>query len=248
MTPLTDSPPGIRCYVVSLRRRPDRRTLAAAQLPKAWQVEFTSDWDAEFDGALLDHDALRRTGIMPFPWRIESDNAWWSRPLKWGEVGCTLAHLACWRAAAASGADYAVFLEDDAVLPADIDSRLRTIAGHLGAPGPFDLLYLGRVALEPDRPTPWPGIAEPGYSHCTFGYVLTRRGLREVLATQLHRSLIPVDEFLPAMYHPHPRADVRVRFPPRLRALALAPPVVTQRPKEEAGSDTEASDFVTARS
>lgn len=55
---------------------------------------------------------------------------------------------------------------------------------------------------------------------------------------------MPVDEFLPALYHPHPRQDVRRRFPLRLRALAFDPPLVTQRPKTEAGSDTEASAFV----
>lgn len=49
--------------------------------------------------------------------------------------------------------------------------------------------------------------------------------------------------FLPAMYLDHPRADLRARYPRRLRALAFDPPLVTQLPKESAGSDTEASPF-----
>lgn len=51
---------------------------------------------------------------------------------------------------------------------------------------------------------------------------------------------------LPALYMNHPRPDIRALYPPRLRAYALKPPLVTQLPKDEAGSDTEASAFVTA--
>jgi collagen beta-1,O-galactosyltransferase len=36
-------------------------------------------------------------------------------------------------------------------------------------------------------------------------------------------------------------------YPKRLRAYALEPPLVTQLPKDEAGSDTEASAFVVNR-
>ena len=241
---LGSEPATLRFYVVNLRRRPDRRAQIASQMSATMPVSYTSDWDVEIDGAELDHTGLGRSGTGLFPWKIESENEWWGRPLKWGEVGCTLAHLACWRAAVRDGVDLAVFLEDDAVVPTTFEAALRDALLSLGRPEPFDLLYLGRFPLDPDRPTNWAGVVEPGYSHCTFGYVLTRRGLHEVLATRLQDSVVPVDEFLPAMYVPHPRADVRARFPPRLRALALVPPLVRQRPKDEAGSDTEASEFV----
>lgn len=68
-----------------------------------------------------------------------------------------------------------------------------------------------------------------------------------ILDARLDLAMVPVDEFLPALYHPHPRPDLRRRFPPRLRALAFDPPLVTQRPKAEAGSDTEDSAFVEPR-
>ncbi len=58
---------------------------------------------------------------------------------------------------------------------------------------------------------------------------------------RLRPRLIPVDEILPALNLDHPRADIRSLYPKRLRAYALEPPLVTQLPKEEAGSDTEAS-------
>ena len=89
------------------------------------------------------------------------------------------------------------------------------------------------------------GLVRPCYSFCTFGYALSAAGLAKLLDVGFERDLIPVDELLPALYMPHPRADVRDRYPARLSAYAFEPPLVTQLPKEVAGSDTEATAFVT---
>jgi glycosyl transferase, family 25 len=232
---------GLHCYVVNLRRRADRRAALVAQLPSGLPVSFTSDWPVEIDGRLLDRAGLAAAGIRLHPWRIESDNPWWGRPLKWGEVGCVLAHMSCWRAAADSGVGHAVVLEDDAELRPGWLEKLQSL---IVAGREFDLLYLGRVPLGHDRPTEDEGVVVPDYSHCTYGYVLSRAGLDAVLSAGLDRAVIPVDEFLPALYVAHPRRDVRELYPPRLRALAFDPPVVAQRLKGDAGTDTEASLFV----
>jgi hypothetical protein len=91
------------------------------------------------------------------------------------------------------------------------------------------------------------GIVHPGFSYCTFGYLLSAPGLRKLLSCGLERALIPVDELIPALYMDHPREDIRSLYPKRLRAYALEPPLITQLPKEEAGSDTEASAFVVSK-
>lgn len=215
-----------------------------AILPPDLPVMFTSDWAMSFDGHELDPERLLRQGFRPFPWRIQSDNPWWSRPLKRGEVGCALAHLACWRhAATCTDASLILVLEDDAVLEVDFLERLlggvRRLRHHRA---PFHLLYLGRHPIGLDTPS-LDGFVSPGYSHCTFGYLLTRHGLEIILATGLDQSIVPVDEFLPALYVDHPRADVRARYPRRLTALAFSRPFVRQLPKHEAGSDTEDSEF-----
>lgn len=247
--PDTATAADLRCYVVNLRRRQDRRARISAQIPTELPVIYTSDWDGPFDGHSLTAERVRQAGFELWPWRIESNNPWWNRPLKYGEIGCTLAHLACWRDAVLARAQYTVVLEDDAVLPPTFLDDLLTVLRRLGSPAPFDLLYLGRIPLTPDQPT-GPLIRDlarlvvPGYSHCTFGYLLTCTGLGAVLGAGLESAIVPVDEFLPALYHPHPRPDLRCRFPPRLRALAFDPPLVTQRPKADAGSDTEDSGFV----
>lgn len=234
----------IRTYVINLRRRPDRRAWMVRALPPELAVTFTSDWSGPFDGHELRRADLEVAGYKLFPWQIESDNSWWSRPLKYGEIGCTLSHLACWRHAAQTGSEpYILVLEDDAVLPPtfleELLEGLQRLIGH----GPFDLLYVGRYLLDSDQQA-LPGFVSPGYSHCTFGYLVTRPALDVLLATHLEHAIVPVDEFLPSLYIDHPRADLRARFPRQLTAFAFDPPIVRQRPKDEAGSDTEDSAFV----
>ncbi|HEX5116290.1 MAG TPA: glycosyltransferase family 25 protein [Pseudonocardiaceae bacterium] len=232
----------IRTYVINLPRRPDRRTILTSSMPVDLKINFTSDWAQSFDGKELSRAGLTAAGYQLFPWQIESTNPWWSRPLKYGEIGCALAHLACWQDAARNGAEPLILvLEDDAVLPPTFLGDL--LGGLERLTEPFDLLYLGREPLEQDHPVAG-GFVSPGYSHCTFAYLLARPALDLLLAARLDQAIVPVDEFLPAMYTDHPRADLRARFPRQLVALAFDPPLVHQRPKAEAGSDTENSEFV----
>jgi glycosyl transferase family 25 len=236
----------LRTYVINLPRRPDRRAWMVRTLPTDLPVTFTSDWTGLFDGRDLTRKQLELAGFKLFPWQIESDNPWWNRPLKYGEIGCTLAHLACWRHAdEISGEPFIVILEDDAVVKPTLLDELLDGLRRAFSNGPFDLLYLGRFPLEPERELPVAtGIVSPAYSHCTFAYLLTRPTLDLLLATHLERAIVPIDEFLPSLYMDHPRPDLRARFPKKLKALAFEPPLVRQRPKRDAGSDTEDSGFI----
>lgn len=240
------TPAVLRTYVINLPRRPDRRAWITRSLPPELPVTFTADWTGPFDGHDLTKDHLEAAGYKLFPWKTESDNPWWNRPLKYGEIGCTLAHLACWRHAAQTGDEpYVVILEDDAVLPTTFLDDLLVGLQRLTEQRPFDLLYLGRFPLEPEHDQPvTEEFVSPAYSHCTFGYLLTRPAIELLLAAHLEHAIVPIDEFLPALYIDHPRPDLRARFPRQLTALAFDPPLVRQRPKEEAGSDTEDSGFV----
>jgi collagen beta-1,O-galactosyltransferase len=234
----------MKVFVVNLARRADRRARMERILPPTWDVEYTSHWPGPTDGAAIAPGDLDWLGL--FPWQIESANEWWNRPLKLGEIGCAVSHLLIWRRAAERNAQLTVVLEDDVALSAwiehELEARLAALQSHDAA---WDLVYLGRWALEPEADTPvGDGLVRPGYSFCTFGYVLSAAGLAKLLEVGFERDIIPVDELLPALYMPHPRADVRRRYPPRLSAYAFEPPLVTQLPKEVAGSDTEASAFV----
>jgi glycosyl transferase family 25 len=228
-------------FVVNLARRPDRRARMERILPPSWSVEYTTHWPGPRDGAAIEPTDLGGLGL--FDWKIESRNQWWNRPLKLGEIGCAVSHWLCWQRATALHSTRTLVLEDDVTLVPQIEDKLEAGLAELTTLDPgWDLVYLGRWALEPDSDIPvTPGIVRPAYSYCTFGYMLSASGLAKVLNVGFERAIIPVDELLPALYMPHPREDVRRRYPPRLNAYAFDPPLVTQLAKEVAGSDTEAT-------
>ncbi|MFI6816153.1 glycosyltransferase family 25 protein [Nonomuraea sp. NPDC050328] len=230
-------------FVVNLRRRPDRRERIAAQLSGHVDASYTSDWDGLFDGADITRQALANAGHDLYPWAVASPNPWWNRPLRLGEIGCTLSHLACWREGASTGAPYFMVLEDDATLfPSFFDQLAEGLAEVRVREQP-GLIYLARCPMEADEPA-WPGFVRPGFSYCTWGYLLSHEAALTLLAAGLDRALMPIDEFLPAMYMEHPRPDVRARFSPRISALAFDPPLL-ETPEHVLGdSDTEASDAV----
>jgi collagen beta-1,O-galactosyltransferase len=211
-------------------------------LPSSLGCEFTTHWSGPLDGRALRTDLLAGYGF--FPWKIPSTNPWWNRPLKKGEIGCAINHWLCWLTSDLTKDSPVLILEDDVYLPSDFSQRLEDALELLAAIDPsWDLLYLGRVPLRPDAPVT-DSIVRPGYSHCTFAYVITNRCARKLIATSFNSAIIPVDEFLPAMYIDHPRDDVRVRYRKTLSAYALEPSLVSQLAKSNAGSDTEDTDFI----
>ncbi|MFE7077096.1 glycosyltransferase family 25 protein [Streptomyces sp. NPDC057620] len=212
-----------------------------AVLPPELDVIFTSDWGGPFDGRDLTLAGLEQHGYQLFPWRIPSDRAWWNRSLRFGEIGCALSHLACWRDAAARAEPYLMVLEDDVVLVPGFLEVLLDELNRLASHGPaFDLLYLGRCPRGVDRPVR-PGLVSPGFSYATTGYLVGRAGLEVMLSARLDQAILPVDEFLPALYTDHPRPDVRARFPQRLTALAFDPPLLTDLPVDGEDSNTRDS-------
>lgn len=235
-------PSHLRVYIVNLPRRVDRKRALAKQLPNDLRVTYTSDWPLEFDGRMLSCCALRHRGVRFFPWRVKSSNPWWSRDLLMGEIGCAMAHLQCWRDAA-DHADWQhiLVMEDDARLAIDfweyLDAGLAVLRNRNI---PTDLIYAGRKVVGDDRPL-IRGFVSPGFSYTTVAYLLNRLAVTRLLATRYERSLIPLDEFLPAMYMEHPRPDVALRFPPQVPAVAFSPEIVNQAPRDAFGSDTEES-------
>jgi glycosyl transferase family 25 len=210
-------------------------------LPAHLNVTFTSDWHGPLDGLYIQPESLKGFGL--FPWEIQSSNKWWSRPLKKGEIGCAISHWRCWKDAA----DYheeVLILEDDVDLADNFLQELSSVTNLIEVNFPdWDLLYLGRLRLMRDFAA-GSGFVRPGYSHLTIGYMLSASGIDKILSVGFENALIPADEFLAALSIPHPRPDVARLYPPILNAFAVERDIVFQLPKEQAGSDTEHSDFI----
>jgi glycosyl transferase, family 25 len=230
-------------FVVNLKRRPDRRQRMESILPPELNARYTTDWEGPTDGARIDEASLEGYGLFP-TWQIESENPFWSRPLKRGEIGCAVSHWLCWQRSIESDGDLFLYLEDDVELADGFLPSLQDGLARLYTHDPaWDLLYLGRHPKAPDQPI-IDGIVRPGYSWCSFGYMLSRNGVEKILATGFNRDLLPVDEFLPALYTDHERDDIRRRYPKVLNAYAFDPPLLTDLPRDVWGTDTEDSHFI----
>ena len=232
----------MKTYVVNLKRRPDRLARMKSILPAELDVEYTTDWDGPLDGRSIGESDLNGYGL--FPWQIESDNPFWARRFKKGEVGCAISHWSCWQRSLQTDDDLFLFFEDDVTLVDGFLPKLNDAITRLTAfDASWDLLYLGRHPKAEDEPA-LELIVRPGYSWCCYAYMLTRPGLEKVMSMRFDQDLIPVDEFLPALYVDHPRHDLRRRYPKVLNAYALEPPLAADLPRDIWGTDTEDSEFI----
>ncbi len=155
-----------------------------------------------------------------------------------GEICCSLNHAACWEHASKRKPEYVVVMEDDAVIVGRLLSRISILLSSLARiDREWGLLYLGRERIGSDRGRRGEFVV-PGFSYCTYGYVLSRRGLAALLGLDLRRNLMPVDEFLPASFLTHPRRDVRALIKPNIKAYAVRRDMVRERNSTLSGSET----------
>ena len=158
-----------------------------------------------------------------------------------------------WRAAASafaatSGLNCVLVFEDDVCFSKNAVDVFNECFNRIEEN--WDLLYLGRGRDVYEKETlPETGIhlVKPLLSCGTYAYAISRQGVAKLLKAQLEKAMIPVDEFLPACYVPHPRPDFRKLFPPVLNAWAIYP-VITFPAVSVSDSDTENSKSFTPRS
>jgi RNA polymerase sigma factor (sigma-70 family) len=105
-------------YVVNLERSVSRRTHMQRELRK---VTFEYEFVKAVDGRELDTSDAR----LFSPELVARPNF---RP---GAAGCALSHLNIYRKVVAEGLDYAVVMEDDIVIPKDMDRLCAEVAGHM---------------------------------------------------------------------------------------------------------------------
>jgi glycosyl transferase family 25 len=227
-----------RTYVVSIPRLTERHSHVLKQLPEGERPIWSYTIGGDFDYQNMNAAALAKLGL--FNWRLNSNNKWWGRPLKFGEIACSLNHLSCWEDAARRDLDFCIMFEDDVSLKCDFEQIRITISDLYNFDGKWDLLYLARSRRLPDLPVGG-GFVRPGYSYGAWAYCLSAAGIRKLLAYNFRSRLMPSDEFLPATFMEHPRRDVAKVIIPSLRAYALEAELATLA---RFGSETEASGFV----
>jgi GR25 family glycosyltransferase involved in LPS biosynthesis len=146
-----------------------------------------------FDGRTLSVDAIAEWAARHFP-NVDFD----MDALSGAEIGCWLSHLLAWRwlREDVNGSSCTV-IEDDLVLGAGFAAAL----GALADPAPYDLIYLGTSSrnISSRRRIEIGGrsVHEPvGSILNTWGYVISRPYVEQVLGARHFRIRVPIDHFL----------------------------------------------------
>jgi glycosyl transferase family 25 len=241
-----------KTYIINKPSRYDRRQRMERVLPNELDYEFTTNWEYNIDSSELDLDSLEDFDI--YDWEINSENKYWSRPLTKGQVCCAISHWSCWTRAKQLQSEILI-LEDDVWLAPEFCSSMNQLINKVEEIDPnWDLIYLGRRLLGDDdhigcihvgknNPTHHE-IVSPGFSYRSSSYLLSQRGIKKLVSSKYNNCIIPVDEFLPAMYMEHPREDINKIFTPQLSAYAIKPAISGQLPKDLVGRDTEESEYL----
>jgi GR25 family glycosyltransferase involved in LPS biosynthesis len=151
-------------------------------------------------------------------WAIpDSWNTWWKNPLHSGEIGCSIAHYLLWKKIKAEGFERVLILEEDFKVLKPIN-EIKEVELELVE---WDMLYLGRYAFDDGlTKSISDNLAIPGLSYCNHAYVLTQNGINHLIDGGLQNNIIPIDEYVPAMYIEHRRPDIAKIFPPRMKAIS----------------------------
>lgn len=105
-------------------------------------------------------------------------------PLNPGEVGCYASHLKALSAIVDGNLSHALILEDDAILPPDIDAIVKDVLANI--PPDWDVVHMcgdARRATKPIAPLPH-GRSLVRYSRIpsgAFGYLVSQAGARKLL-------------------------------------------------------------------
>ena len=233
--------------MINLLRKPENLSKMFDILAKSNVLgEIPIDVVEAHDGENIDEEYLENIDAKAWPyWK----DPWFGRAITKGEIGCALSHNEAWKRIAERGEEFALVLEDDAVLDKDFLKQCEEIENQISDIN-WEFLYLGRKAIFEKEERVRKNVVIPNYSYWTIGYAITKSGANKLLNTNYKKNIIPVDEYIPYLYG-RPNEMIRGRFdyPQNLNAFAADPSIV--QPQEDAfkNSETERSEpYVTSNS
>lgn len=179
----------MKAYVINLARSPERRAHMVSQLARAVTsyrfVEAVDGRELDLpDPSVLDPALFTRTSGPGF------------RP---GSAGCALSHLRVFRQIIQDGTEHGLVLEDDVVLPSDLEALADAVAAQMSgpevallnfhAPEPCEVTDLGSVPLPGSRSLVYP-VRAPRLTSAG-AYVVTREA-----CLRLEEFLLPLRTYV----------------------------------------------------
>ena len=172
-------------------------------------------------------------------WYDESaKNRWYNREMTPGEIGCALSHYDAIKIAYEDGHNSILVLEED--FKPSLNLPRRSVFDNL--PDDWSWVYLGRNKVNDDAKEKQisPDMYEASYSYNCHAYVISRKGMKEILDSPYLDNLIPYDELQGALSGTIGREDAKdVFYNPEFKVYALDKSYIEQSSKSSVDSLTE---------
>jgi collagen beta-1,O-galactosyltransferase len=148
-----------------------------------------------------------------------------------GEIGCALSHYYLWKRIKDDKIENAIILEDDIDIVENFEEQIiKLLKTNLN----YDMIYLGRLKLHDHYPEIIENdiyinenICECSDSFNTIGYMLSYNGVSKLLSSSFINNIIPVDEFLCALYGKYDWENVYIKNNIKFNVFALNQDIVT---------------------
>lgn len=189
-------------------------------------------------------DIIRGKQSPPFEyktanwWKNNSNNKWYNREMTPGEIGCALSHYDVIKIAYEEGHNTILVLEED--FKSTIKLPKKNILDKL--PKDWSWVYLGRnkVDSQNNEIKISNHIYEAGYSYNCHAYMLSRKGMKEILDSPYLDNLIPYDELQGALSGTINRQDAKdIFYNPEFKIYSLDKDYINQSSKSSVDSLTE---------
>jgi hypothetical protein len=214
---------------------------------KTLDMNFPSEIPYYNMPAINGWDIFKDKTVSPFDFKVADwwnskeygDNFWYNRDITPGEVGCMLSHYKCIYHAKDHGYENILILEEDfktlnAFPTKDILEEV---------PDDCSILYLDRNKVTLDNKGELrisQNVTKVGYSYNNHAYIVTKKGMDEVLNSPILDNIIASDEFFPAINGTSTRTDaIEKLHNPKFRAYALNGGYFDQTSNTEKNSSTE---------
>ena len=188
-------------YVINLNSNDDKIIEKINKVD--WNEEIAYYVYPAVNGWDLENEAIPNFRVADW-WKIDSENLFYNREVKPGEIGCTLSHYKCIKDAFDSGYENILILEEDFKYL----GKFPTTNELFTVPKDASIIYL-------DRKQQWEdskeerinnNVTKVGYSYNNHAYIVTRKGMEEINSDIL-KNIIVIDEIYPAMNGTSDRKD-----------------------------------------
>ena len=143
-------------------------------------------------------------------WKIDNGKDFYTRGVTPGEAGCMLSHYECIYNAYEAGFENVLIFEEDFYTLGKFPTQEELNA----VPNDASLIYLDRSQQCPD----WDEeringhVTRVGYTYNNHAYIMTRKGMKEVIDSTILDNVIVSDEFFPAINGTSDRKDAVSKF------------------------------------